>query len=782
QTEMAAPPDDGGEMPPGTDEPVNRQREYGVPMRAEDTTFDTSYLLDSRLMSFNLKLFLMLLCVAFPIVGLINFFAKMKIGTPIGELSSYMMSFMDTTDDNRLEYAESIHQMQVNTHDEISELYHAISSTVMEITEYIADIQEEARLREELKVAQAASEAKSGFLSNMSHEIRTPINAVLGMDEMILRETHEPEIRQYAADIRSAGNTLLSLVNDILDFSKIEAGKMDILPVQYQLSSTINDLVNMIRDRASAKGLAFNIQVDETVPNLLYGDEIRLKQCVTNILTNAVKYTNEGSVTLNIGWHEAAAEEEMADVAGLGGFPPMMLTVRVTDTGIGIKEEDLGKLFSPFERIEEIRNRTIEGTGLGMSIVKKLLAMMETKLVVHSVYGEGSDFSFEVRQGIVDPEPMGDFATRYKEFTENLAEYRESFQAPEARILVTDDTRINLTVIRGLLKQTRIEVDTAESGRETLRKICETHYDVIFLDHMMPEMDGIETRAAMADLSGNLNVDTPCIALTANAVAGAREEYLAAGFADYLSKPVDPERLERMLMEYLPPDKVLHEKDPGFDAHATDAAATETAAEESDEAGQFAACTGIDVSAALAATGSPEVLADVLRDFYESIPEKSDAIEQFAAAGDLKNYTVQVHALKSSARIIGAEHLSSLAAQMEAQGNTAQGNGAEAASAAEEIRLRTPELLALYRSYREHLAAMDAPQEDPDKPEIDAEELASALSNIRELAEAYDLITAEQILQMLDAYRIPAAEREKVAEIRQAMRAMDRERLLKVIS
>ena len=713
--------------------------------------------------AFNIKMFMMLLCVGLPVAALTNYYAKMYIGAPIGELSSFMMSFNDTTDENRMDYVHTIKELKIDTHDEIAELYRSIETTVTEVTEYIEDIKEEARLREELRVAQAASDAKSGFLSNMSHEIRTPINAVLGMDEMILRESAEPEIRRYAADIKSAAATLLSLVNDVLDFSKIEAGKMDILPVQYHLSSTVNDLVNMIRDRAAAKGLELNIHVDETIPDLLYGDEIRIKQCITNILTNAVKYTEKGSVTMTIG--AARTQDDSGDI---------MLRVSVKDTGIGIKEEDLGKLFSPFERIEEIRNRSIEGTGLGMSIVKKLLALMDTRLVVNSVYGEGSDFSFEVRQKVIDPEPIGDFESRYREMTQAMGQYHESFRAPGAEILVVDDTRINLTVIRGLLKQTLVRIDTAESGRETLQLVCEKKYDVIFLDHRMPEMDGLETRQAMEELPGNLNTDTPCIALTANAVSGAREEYLAAGFADYLSKPVDPDKLERMLIQYLPPEKVLHESDD--DPHS---AAPEDDPVKKDVPEEFNRFTGIDVTAALTATGSPEVLREVLKDFHDSIPDKSAAIERYASDGAYKDYTIQVHALKSSARIIGAAHLSDLAAMLEEAGNRAQEGDT---AAADLIAQRTPELLTLYRSYTEHLSAVSEAEDAGDRPEISADDLGQALSDMRELAEAYDITNVEQILHMLDGYSIPEAERSRMEEVRRAVRAMDRDRLLEALN
>ena len=412
-----------------------------------------------------------------------------------------------------------------------------------------------AELEEQKRIADEANQAKSSFLANMSHEIRTPINAVLGMDEMILRESREKETISYAQDIQTAGRTLLSLINDILDFSKIEEGRMEILPTQYALSSVIGDLVNMIRDRANKKGLHLEVAVDQYTPHILYGDEIRIKQIVLNLLTNAVKYTESGTVKLSVGFSKCADQE-------------ILLRFAVADTGIGMKEEDMEKLFSPFSRIEESRNRSIEGTGLGMSIVKQLLALMDSQLEVNSVYGEGSDFSFAIRQRVIRWEAIGDFGTRFETETTKHKAYHELFHAPDAQILVVDDNEVNLTVIRNLLKQTQVKVDTAFSGAEALQAAEETSYDVIFIDHMMPDMDGIET---LHRLQTEIDHAPVCIALTANAVSGARELYLQAGFADYLSKPVDGRMLEEMLRHYLPAEKVVaataeQETDPKAEA------------------------------------------------------------------------------------------------------------------------------------------------------------------------------------------------------------------------
>ncbi|HAG68655.1 MAG TPA: hypothetical protein DCL38_01620, partial [Lachnospiraceae bacterium] len=334
------------------------------------------------------------------------------------------------------------------------------------------------------KEAYAANQAKSAFLSNMSHEIRTPINAILGMDEMILRESGEPEIIKYAEDIRSAGNSLLGIVNDILDFSKIEASKMNILPVEYEFLSVINDLYNMIRNRADKKGLKLELKVDPNIPSILYGDEIRIKQVITNILTNAVKYTEKGSVTLSVKRVDSTEHVTIGKDSDYHGemclTHPVILSVSVKDTGIGIKDSDKARLFGAFERLDEGHNRTIEGTGLGLNITRQLLELMGSTLNVKSTYGEGSVFSFDITQGIVRDIPIGEISERFAKTSAVKRLYHESFTAEAARILVVDDTSMNLEVMRGLLKKTRILIDTAESGDEALKLVTENAYDVIF--------------------------------------------------------------------------------------------------------------------------------------------------------------------------------------------------------------------------------------------------------------------------------------------------------------
>ncbi len=710
------------------------------------------YTFDATALSYDIKMILLMLCVGVPMAGIANFYTKVCIGTPLGNLSDFMQEYANVDDCKKLEVGRKIDQLKVKTHDEIQVVYEASKQTVHSIEEYIAHINEENELEKELEVAQKASEAKSTFLSSMSHEIRTPINAVLGLNEMILRESNEEQILEYAGSVKSAGNTLLSIVNDILDFSKIEAGKLAILPVEYHLSSTINDLLNLIAVKAEDKGLALNFNIDPTLPTVLIGDEIRIKQCVTNVLTNAVKYTEEGSVTLNVSYRKEDSDN-------------IFLRFQVIDTGIGIKEEDIEKLYSPFERIEEIRNRSIEGTGLGMSIVQKLLALMDTRLEVKSVYGEGSDFSFEVKQQVACWEELGDFKKKYKEFVGSQKRYHESFIAPDARILVVDDTPINLTVVKGLLKNTRIKVDTAESGFETLDLVKNIKYDAIFIDHRMPEMDGIQTLEALKKMEDNLSIDAPCIALTASAGEGARDEYIQAGFNDYISKPVNGELLEEMLKEYLPKDKVL---DAPKESDTPDKAPSDSP-NIVDELGSL---EGIDLLEAEKNCGSRELLKNVVKEFLTTINSKADSIEKFAAEKDFRNYTVTVHALKSSARLIGAMELSEMAAHLEDCGNNED---------AGEIEEKTPELLKLFRSYNEKLAPINSDINEEELPLIAADELESAFSDMKELLEAYDFDTADGIMSMLSEYRIPEDHKGKYEKVKLLMSAVDRDELLKVL-
>ncbi len=419
-----------------------------------------------------------------------------------------------------------------------------VINDVTEAQKLLVSLEEQTALAEENRLeAERANQAKGDFLANMSHEIRTPMNAIIGMNEMVMREEISPKAAQYSQDIYNAGQTLLAIINDILDFSKIESGKMEIVPVSYELGSLLNDVLNMVNKKVHDKGLELVTEVAPDIPHQLFGDEIRIRQIILNLVNNAVKYTEEGKVTLKVG-HRKREDEEID------------LLVSVTDTGIGIREEDLDKLFNSFQRVDMAANRKIEGTGLGLSITKQLVEQMNGSIQVDSVYGQGSTFSISLPQKIEEETPIGDFAGAVARMYKDRKSEELVFTAPEARILVVDDNKVNLVVAKGLIKETQIQVDSVLSGVEALEKIKTEKYQIILLDHMMPVMDGMETIKRMRAQEENASRDAAVIALTANAISGSRELYLSAGFDDYLSKPINAVRYKEMICKYLPPEMV----------------------------------------------------------------------------------------------------------------------------------------------------------------------------------------------------------------------------------
>ncbi len=414
---------------------------------------------------------------------------------------------------------------------------------IIETPDYIklADALEE--VEQQKKRADVANQAKSNFLANMSHEIRTPMNAIIGMDEMIIRETKDSKVRKHALNIRSAGNTLLSIINDILDLSKIESGKMELVPVEYDFASVLNDIVNMTMKKAEEKGLYYNLNVDENIPCTLYGDEIRIRQIILNITNNAIKYTKEGGITLNISFDKERS----------------MLVCSITDTGMGIKKEDMDKLFSSFQRLDETKNRNVEGTGLGLNITRQLAKMMDGVVLVESEYGKGSTFTAEMVQKIVDDRPIGDYTKHLENAKTENEEFRPKLIAPSAKILIVDDNEMNLEVITELLNDSRIQMTTLLSGQECIEVLENESFDLIFLDQMMPGLSGVQTLKIIKEKE--LVDNTPIIVLTADAIVGARDTYINEGFTDYLSKPVVYAEVEHILLKYLDNSLLLTEEE-----------------------------------------------------------------------------------------------------------------------------------------------------------------------------------------------------------------------------
>ncbi len=589
---------------------------------------------------------------------------------------------------------------------------------------------EREKLRNEAERNAAASQAKSAFLANMSHEIRTPINAVLGMNEMILREANDKTVLEYASNIKNAGASLLEIVNEILDFSKIEAGKMELLPENYDISSIVIDLVNMISGRAKKKNLAFNLNIDPTLPKTLHGDSIRIKQCAINLLTNAVKYTKEGSVTFTV-THSRKGESKT------------VIRITVKDTGMGIKKEDMNKLFSPFERIEEGKNKTIEGSGLGMSIVTRLLDMMNSKLEVKSEYNKGSEFSFSIEQEVVDWTEIGDINTTYQNSIKMMQSYKEKLHAPKAHLLFVDDTEMNLEVIKGFLKKTGIKLDTVTSGKEALEKARQTCYDIMFIDHRMPDMDGIETLHELKAMEDNKSLGKPCIALTANAISGVRKMYIEEGFTDYLSKPVNPDKLEDMIRQYLPQEYL----EDFSEEERSSSADSDDAEKISDFLQMIRSTEGIDEKTALVNCGTEEILKTAIVKYHASIEETCRQLQKFFDDKDWKNYGTKVHGLKSTSRLIGATELSSQAEHLEHCADREE---------VDEIKAKHPALMSLYKSYTQKLAAfVPEKEEEGTKLAISTDKLKEKLNQIAKCAEDFDINGLDDIIKEIAQFETP---------------------------
>ena len=504
----------------------------------------------------------------------------------------------------------------------------------------------EARmLKLEKSEADAANRAKSSFLAEMSHEIRTPINAMIGMNQMILRTSKEKDTLGYAANIDAASKTLLSLVNSILDFSKIEDGKMEIIPAAYKTRSLIRSLVSSVSGRMADKGLYFELDIDENLPSVLFGDDMRVRQVIQNLLTNAVKYTEKGSVILSV--KDGGRDEE-----------GIFLDVSVKDTGIGIKQEDMKRLFESFERLDENRNRNIEGTGLGMSIVSKLLSMMGTELKVESEYGKGSEFSFRLRQGIEDSEPIGKFVLSDEDAESEI--YQCRLYAPGAKVLVVDDNSMNLKVAKNLMSLFGIIPTLASSGPEAIDLIRTEKYMIVFLDHMMPGMDGIETLGHLKE--EGLTEGMKIIALSANAIIGARESYLEAGFDDYLSKPIDIRSLEGSLEKYLPGEVIgEQEAEPPAPEETENVSFKDSLPEGFDYGTGMHYCMDDE-----------DFYAEMLGDYSDEAEGKLNELSEFLEKGDTDNYRILVHALKSGSKTLGAMEISAEAEALEkaaAEGN-----------------------------------------------------------------------------------------------------------------
>ncbi|MCR4762738.1 MAG: response regulator [Lachnospiraceae bacterium] len=598
-------------------------------------------------------------------------------------------------------------------------------------------------IRQARDEAERANSAKSRFLANMSHEIRTPINTIMGMDEMILREdaTDVPKeyfmsVINYALDIRSASESLLGLINDLLDMSKIESGKMNLVEQDYDVQELFRAIVSMIRVRSAEKDLAFAVDIDGSIPRKLRGDAGKIKQIVLNLLTNAVKYTPEGGFTLKVKVTEITDE-----VCGL--------MISVKDSGIGVKPEDMEKLFTAYERLDEEKNSGIQGTGLGLDISRRFAELMDGRLWCESVYGEGSEFFLTLRQRIIDERGIGKFVEH--DDSKEKGPYVPQFVAPDAEVLVVDDNPMNLTVIKGLLKATKMFITTASSGEEALERIKYDTFDVVLLDHMMPGMDGIETMAKIRET----HPDLPVYALTANAVSGGEEFYRSKGFNGYLSKPIDSAALERAIMRHLPPEIMMKPTQ-------ADGVVEETTLP--DDLKWVEEIPEISVSDGIRCSGGVSSYISSLHLFYDTIDQSAQVIEDAWRHADIRLYTVKVHALKSSARIIGANDLSKTAEELEAAGNRGD---------TDEIGKRTEGLLTEYRAFSERLARLTEKSGEDNREPIPEDELKGAYDALREVIPQMDYDAVEMIVKDLGAYRLPEEDAAGFAELERMMKMLD---------
>lgn len=619
-------------------------------------------------------------------------------------------------------------------------------SIVEEKNKLLVEVTQKAKHAQ--REAEIANHSKSNFLANMSHEIRTPINTVLGMDEMILRETREDNTRSLAQDIRTSTESLLEIVNEILDFSRIESGKMELMADDYELCDVLHDTVTVFGLRAKEKGLYLHIHVDEKLPAMYRGDSLRLRQIINNIMSNAIKYTREGGINFSVTGHQ----EEDSEV----------LHFEIEDTGAGIREEDLHRLFEAFERIDEKTNRNIEGTGLGMAITANLLHMMDSNLQVRSVYGQGSTFYFDLKQRVKDWTPIGHFQIKDKKNADNSKEQHFTFLAPNVHVLLVDDNAMNRKVFCKLLKHTQIQIDEVDNGFTCLEMVKKRHYDIIFLDHMMPELDGVETFSYMQSMQENRCKDTPVIVLTANAIIGAKEQYMQIGFTDYLSKPIDSHRLENLIVEQL----ALH--NIHVEPIELSGNNSEVYGEKNHEALQeLPQVEGFDWEYGLLHFLNAQMLWESVEDFYngcESAVAELDLLYQdISGPKGIDAYRIKVHALKSNLALIGAMQASALARILE----YAARDGKE-----ERLRHLHGVLMEEVEACRQNLSVHMQPLEK--KPNMtDRAWILGMLSMLCADAENLDYDGLDQIMQMLESYAYEETLQVRIDQLAVSVRNLD---------
>ncbi len=614
-----------------------------------------------------------------------------------------------------------------------NELIQGYMMTIVDVTKII----EQNHLMKRLVLqTEDANRAKTNFVSNMSHEIRTPMNSIVGITEILLRSRHSPKEQEYLLNIQSSGRVLLTIINDVLDCSKMEAGKMQLFDEPYDTCSLFHDLRISMENRIGHSGLELIYDIDQDIPCKLKGDMGRIRQVIINLVNNAIKYTEKGSVRFSVHVRQKNTDK-------------VMLYYEVADTGIGIRKEDQKILFDAFQRVEMDRNRYVEGTGLGLTISQNLVNMMGGVIEVESEYGKGSRFFFTIEQTIIDPTPVS--AVNYNGQKDNVTEKEAEclFIAPEAHILLVDDNELNLVVAKELLKPLRMQIDTAENGLQAVKMVRGSQYDLVLMDHMMPVMDGIEAAKAIRALPEDKYQKLPIIALTANAMVDARKEFLNAGMNGFVAKPIDFARICNQLKLWLPKDLVRDvPKEEAKKLLADDLSDREIQPEDSQR--------GFSFEEGVNHCGSKAALMKTIRIFYRTIDSKADKIEQCLKEGLISDYVVEVHALKSSALLIGAVPLSEAAKELEGYGK--QGK-------TELLEEKTPDLLAMYRDFKDILKPY-ADKEEAARQEASNGEWCQALQQIHQCIEQFDLDGVDRIMEKLEEYQIPECIRESMDQLR----------------
>lgn len=614
-----------------------------------------------------------------------------------------------------------------------NELIQGYMMTIVDVTKII----EQNHLMKRLVLqTEDANRAKTNFVSNMSHEIRTPMNSIVGITEILLRSRHSPKEQEYLLNIQSSGRVLLTIINDVLDCSKMEAGKMQLFDEPYDTCSLFHDLRISMENRIGHSGLELIYDIDQDIPCKLKGDMGRIRQVIINLVNNAIKYTEKGSVRFSVHVRQKNTDK-------------VMLYYEVADTGIGIRKEDQKILFDAFQRVEMDRNRYVEGTGLGLTISQNLVNMMGGVIEVESEYGKGSRFFFTIEQTIIDPTPVS--AVNYNGQKDNVTEKEAEclFIAPEAHILLVDDNELNLVVAKELLKPLRMQIDTAENGLQAVKMVRGSQYDLVLMDHMMPVMDGIEAAKAIRALPEDKYQKLPIIALTANAMVDARKEFLNAGMNGFVAKPIDFARICNQLKLWLPKDLVRDvPKEEAKKLLADDLSDREIQPEDSQR--------GFSFEEGVNHCGSKAALMKTIRIFYRTIDSKADKIEQCLKEGLISDYVVEVHALKSSALLIGAVPLSEAAKELEGYGK--QGK-------TELLEEKTPDLLAMYRDFKDILKPY-ADKEEAARQEASNGEWCQALQQIHQCIEQFDLDGVDRIMEKLEEYQVPECIRESMDQLR----------------